>query len=218
MEELAGLEENDMYYWGQGFLLGLAYVAPIGMQNLFVLNNALLYQRRQALFSACVVIFFDVTLSLACFFGIGALMERYVWLQTGTLLIGGILVLTIGVGLLRKKTQMMPTESGKALSVGALLKEACIVTWCNPQAILDGTMMLGAFRAVLPATQSIVFLFGVVSASCAWFLGFTLLVSLLGQRFSSAVLRAINVLCGAVLVFYGANLLLQFIKLILGGT
>ena len=109
MEELAGLEENDMYYWGQGFLLGLAYVAPIGMQNLFVLNNALLYQRRQALFAACVVIFFDVTLSLACFFGIGALMERYVWLQTGTLLIGGILVLTIGVGLLRKKTQIPPT-------------------------------------------------------------------------------------------------------------
>ena len=207
-----------MYYWGQGFLLGLAYVAPIGMQNLFALNNALLYQRKQALFAACVVIFFDVTLSLACFFGIGALMERYVWLQTGTLLIGGILVLTIGVGLLGKKTQMMPTESGKALSVGALLKEACIVTWCNPQAILDGTMMLGAFRTVLPATQSIVFLFGVVSASCAWFLGFTLLVSLLGQRFSSAVLRAINVLCGAVLVFYGANLLLQFIKLTLGGT
>lgn len=162
--------------------------------------------------------FFDVTLSLACFFGIGALMERYVWLQTGTLLIGGILVLTIGVGLLRKKTQIPPTESGKALSVGALLKKACIVTWCNPQAILDGTMMLGAFRAVLPATQSIVFLFGVVSASCVWFLGFTLLVSLLGQRFSSAVLRVINVLCGAVLVFYGANLLLQFIKLTLGGT
>ena len=57
-----------MYYWGQGFLLGLAYVAPIGMQNLFVLNNALLYQRRQAFFAACVVIFFLCDVIVGLFF------------------------------------------------------------------------------------------------------------------------------------------------------
>lgn len=204
-----------MCYWEQGFLLGLAYVAPIGMQNLFVLNNALLYQRRQALFAAGVVIFFDVTLSLACFFGIGALMERYVWLQKTTLLIGGILVLKIGLGLLGKTTQTLYIKSDKALSVSSLLKKACIVTWCNPQAILDGTLMLGAFRTVLPVAQSIFFLFGVISASCMWFISLTLLISLLGQRFSSTVLRAVNLFCGAVLVFYGTNLLLQFIKLTL---
>ena len=33
----------------QGLTIGLAYVAPIGMQNLFVINSALTQPRRRAL-------------------------------------------------------------------------------------------------------------------------------------------------------------------------
>ena len=66
----------------QGLTMGLAYVAPIGMQNLFVINSALTRTRRNALITAVIVIFFDIVLSLACFFGIGALMQAHPWLQT----------------------------------------------------------------------------------------------------------------------------------------
>ena len=55
----------------QGLTMGLAYVAPIGLQNLFVINSALTHTRRRALLTALIVIFFDVTLALACFFGVG---------------------------------------------------------------------------------------------------------------------------------------------------
>ena len=47
--------------------MGLAYVAPIGLQNLFVINSALTHTRKCALLTALIVIFFDVTLALACF-------------------------------------------------------------------------------------------------------------------------------------------------------
>ena len=59
----------------QGLTIGLAYVAPIGMQNLFVINSALTQPRRRALLTALIVIAFDISLALACFFGIGALVE-----------------------------------------------------------------------------------------------------------------------------------------------
>ena len=61
----------------QGLSLGLAYVAPIGVQNLFVINAGLSQPRAAAYRTALIVIFFDVTLALAGFFGIGALIERY---------------------------------------------------------------------------------------------------------------------------------------------
>ena len=60
----------------QGLTMGLAYVAPIGMQNLFVINSALTNKRKRALLTALIVIFFDITLSLACFFGIGTIMQK----------------------------------------------------------------------------------------------------------------------------------------------
>ena len=72
----------------QGLLMGLAYVAPIGVQNLFVIDMALTQPRNRALQAALAVIFFDVTLALACFFGAGLLMSRHTWLQLGILLFG----------------------------------------------------------------------------------------------------------------------------------
>ena len=65
-----------MDFYIQGLTLGLAYVAPIGMQNLFVINSALTQTRLRALVTALIVIFFDVTLALACFFGIGLVMQN----------------------------------------------------------------------------------------------------------------------------------------------
>ena len=40
----------------QGLTIGLAYVAPIGMQNLFVINSALTQPRRRALLTALIVL------------------------------------------------------------------------------------------------------------------------------------------------------------------
>lgn len=60
-----------MKYLFQGFILGLAYVAPIGLQNLFVINTALTKKLKRALMTALVVIFFDVTLAFASFYGVG---------------------------------------------------------------------------------------------------------------------------------------------------
>lgn len=66
-----------MDFYIQGLTLGLAYVAPIGMQNLFVINSALTQPRWRALLTALIVIFFDITLAMACFFGIGLIMQKY---------------------------------------------------------------------------------------------------------------------------------------------
>ena len=68
--------------------MGLAYVAPIGVQNLFVIHSALAHPRRRALATAGIVIFFDVTLALACFFGVGVVMETFPVVRMAVLLAG----------------------------------------------------------------------------------------------------------------------------------
>ena len=87
----------------QGLTMGLAYVAPIGLQNLFVINTALTQKRSRAYLTALIVIFFDVTLAFACFFGIGAIMQRFEWLRMAVLLVGSGIVIWIGIGLLRDR-------------------------------------------------------------------------------------------------------------------
>lgn len=193
--------------------MGLAYVAPIGLQNLFVINSALTYTMQRALLTALIVIFFDVALSLACFFGIGTIMQRYDWLKQVILLFGSLIVIYIGVVLLRAKAEALD-EAVVPDSVAQTITTACVVTWFNPQAIIDGMMMLGAFRVTLSEAQSLTFIAGVVTASCLWFTGLTLLISIFRDRLDTVFLRRVNIVCGGVIVFYGVKLLLAFWKLV----
>ena len=130
----------------QGLTIGLAYVAPIGMQNLFVINSALTQPRRRALLTALIVIAFDISLALACFFGIGALVERFDWLQRLILIVGGCIVVWIGIGLLRDKPTL-DRDVDVSIPLPRLAAKAFVVTWINPQALIDGTMLFGSLPA-----------------------------------------------------------------------
>lgn len=197
-----------MDFYLQGLALGLAYVAPIGMQNLFVINSALTQTRLRALITALIVIFFDITLALACFFGIGLVMQKYPPVQLGILLLGGLVVVYIGISLLKSSVRQI--GGAQQMPLGKTVWAACVVTWFNAQAVIDGTMLLGAFKASMTEAQSLHFLFGVLSASCLWFVTLAMVVSLAGSLVTPRVLGVINKICGAVIAVYGLRLLWHF--------
>lgn len=201
-----------MDFYLQGLALGLAYVAPIGMQNLFVINSALTQTCLRALVTALIVIFFDVTLALACFFGIGLVMQNYPPVQLGILLLGGLVVVYIGVSLLKSSVRQI--GGAQQMPLGKTVWAACVVTWFNAQAVIDGTMLLGAFKASMTEVQSLHFLFGVLSASCLWFVTLAMVVSLAGSLVTPRVLGVINKICGAVIAVYGLRLLWHFAEII----
>lgn len=194
--------------------MGLAYVAPIGLQNLFVINTAISQPRHRAYITALIVIFFDVTLALACFFGVGIIMEQSEWLEMGILLVGSVIVIVIGIGLLRAAGKM-DSSTEVAVPILKVIATACVVTWFNPQALIDGSMMLGAFKATLPAAESSKFIIGVACASCCWFMGITTILSFLGAKITDKVLRVINIICGAVIILYGIKLGVNFVQILI---
>jgi L-lysine exporter family protein LysE/ArgO len=197
----------------QGLTMGIAYVAPIGLQNLFVINTALTQTKGRVYATALIVVFFDITLALACFFGIGLLIERWMPLRIGILLVGSLLVIWIGINLIRTKSTL---DTSKSVNIPILkvIWSACVVTWFNPQAIIDGTMMLGAFRATLDPSMSQFFILGVAVASTLWFLGISTLITFFSAKFTDKTLNWINIICGIIIVIYGIRLFFGFVVLI----
>lgn len=200
-----------MQLYLQGFIIGLAYVAPIGMQNLFVINSALTQPRKRAAMIALIVIFFDISLCFSCYFGIGAVVERFVWLQRAVLLVGGLIVMWIGFGLMREKPDL-DRSLDMSIPLPRLAWKAFAVTWVNPQALIDGTMLFGSFRAGNPGVGGVQLVLGSATASVLWFSGVTLLISLFSARFNAKILRLINLICGSILLIYGGRLILQFFQ------
>lgn len=94
-------------FFFQGLTMGLAYVAPIGMQNLFVIHSALSHSLRRAVATAFIVLFFDISLSLSCFYGIGTLLNHLPWLKVVILGTGTLLILYMAYGMIRRTWPMV---------------------------------------------------------------------------------------------------------------
>ena len=197
--------------------MGLAYLAPIGMQNLFVINSALNDSRKRAFLTAIIVACFDISLSASCFYGIGSIMEKYDFVKLAILLIGSIVVIKIGINLLKSRAENVKRECS-SMPIGKTITSACVVTWFNPQAIIDGTMMLGAFHVTLLSSQALPFMSGIISASFLWFTGLIFVISLFSKIFrgnnSSKVMTVVNRVCGTVIIIYGLNLLKVFFTML----
>lgn len=203
-----------MNFFLQGILMGFAYVAPIGLQNLFVINTALTQKPMRVFLIACIVAFFDVTLALACFYGIGAIMEHSLTLKMVILGVGSLIVMYIGIQLIRSK-EASQSNVNTDVSLLKAASMACAVTWFNPQALIDGTMMLGAFRAILTDEQGTLFITGVALASCLWFFGVSAFVSFFSEKFNPKILQIVNIGCGVIILFYGLKLAYNFVELFL---
>lgn len=195
----------------QGFVLGISYVAPIGMQNLFVINSGLRKKASQAFLISWIVVFFDIALALFCFYGIGGMLQKNQLLKQGILLVGGLAVVAIGIGLIRSKVEA-DREIDLNESLLKIIASAFLVTWANPQAIIDGTLLFGGFRASLPAGEIHFFMLGVALASFVWFNGLAAATSFFRKSFTNKVLKVINLVCGGILVVYGTRLILLFME------
>lgn len=192
----------------RGILIGFAFVAPIGMQNIYMFNNALSNKMSKALPYNFLVWFCDALFSFAAFYGIGALISANEIVKIIVMLVGGALTSYIGFNIIRSAKQTAIGSDSKKQTLKQALMTALIVSWGNPQAMIDGTMMLGASRATLTFEQSILFITGVVTASFIWDHGITIGFNLLRDKLPKKFLLAINLISGIIVAVYGLYLIL----------
>lgn len=193
----------------QGLLFGFAFVAPIGMQNIYIFNNGLAYSLRRGLLYSLCVWGPDTLFCLTIFNGMGTLLTLNQGLKLLVMILGGSLTVYIGWGIAKtakvtfSQTELPPRTIWQALGAGF------VVSWANPQAIIDGTLMLGAIRGTLTPGQSWEFFGGVITASLIWMLGMTVVFNLLKHRVPDKFLRAINLLSGLIVLGYGVVLVVK---------
>lgn len=199
-------------YLLQGLLFGLAYVAPIGTQNLYLINTAMQKNKSQIYKVALITVLFDISLAISCFFGIGILVQRYFLLKLAILLLGCIVITSIGIRLIRTSSQVSEDEKVDN-SLLRIIVSCFAVTWLNPQAIIDGSLLLGGFNASMPIEMSKYFILGVCIASFIWFNALAAFVGKFRNKFNR-VIKLINIICGVILIFYGLKLGYSFIQVI----
>ena len=197
----------------QGFIFGIAYVAPIGAQNLFVINTAVNNNYKYILKVTFIVIFFDISLALACFIGIGIIFEFIPFLKLIILGIGCIIITYMGICLIVKR-ERISVERKEHLDIKQIIISSFTVAWLNPQAIIDGTILFGSLRSTLPENTAYLFITGVCFASIIWFNVIALITHKIIDKFKNTI-KYVNIICGVILIFFGIKLGYSFIMILL---
>ncbi len=195
----------------QGLLLGFAYVAPIGTQNLYVINSSLQRNKKKSIQTLIVVIFCDISLALACYLGIGTLISKSEIVKGIIYFLGCIIVCKIGFSLIvssNREIEYKPIN----VSLMSVIISAFSVTWLNPQAIIDGSLLLGGFKSTLQGSENFYFILGFCIASMLWFTALTFLSYKLFSKMNKLI-KYINIVCGSILIFYALKLGYSFLKL-----
>src|SRR5699024_2419284 len=128
---------------------------------------------------------------------------------------GSLIVIYMGINLLRSQTTDISAEATTEMTLFKTISSAFVVIWFNPQAIIDGSMMLGAFQVTLPSYSHPIFIAGVGIASALWFILLSIFVSKFKDKFNAKVLSIINLVCGIIIILYGGKLFWYFITLLI---
>lgn len=200
----------------QALGLGLAYAMPLGPQNVYVIHSALTRPWSTAWRVPFVVSVVDVSLALACFYGIGVLLETSQFLRPTILAIGSLFLIFIGIRIILDRKKILGQRSEEeSIRWSRILRSAFILTWLNPQAILDGSLLFGSYRASLDSSSIPLFLLGITAASPIWFFSLSALVGWWRPDSVEKLFGVVSWICGLILVAYGINLGLQFSQVVL---
>lgn len=200
-------------YFLQGLLVGLATFAPVGMQNLFIINTALVQPVRRIILTLIILALFDMSLSAAAFYGIGAVLEMWPITKLIILILGGLLIVYMGGNIFRTEPDIRNVNTH--IPIKKIIISAIAVSWGNPQAILDATMMLGAFQANIPKEGIYYFFAGFLTMTPMWFGALATTMHLLAKKIKITHMAWINRFCGTVLVIYGVKLFIDGVSMLL---
>lgn len=191
----------------KAFLIGIASLLPIGVQNLYILNKSIEGNRRQAIIIALCLIGFDISMILTSFAGAGYMVTFFGAYSYVLSVAGGMVLISIGIALL--KTKEPTIKDDKDVKVASIIATCFVFTWLNPQAIIELTLLMAGFKSVLSQKESLWFVFGFCSASIVWFISLATIGKALSNKLNRGLYRYINMGSGCLMIFFGISLLIS---------
>lgn len=195
-----------------GLLLGFAFCAPIGPQNIFVISSAMARRPASAMLVGLLVSLVDMSLGLSCFFGMGKILSQHDLAINALLFCGSLFLLWSAIKLFRSSRSGISLSEPRILSLPRILAAAIILTWFNPQAILDGSIFLGASRGSIGNASIAFFLLGMTLASATWFVGLAWSASVLRERLKTNIFSWVQFGSASILLGFGIHFGFQFIQ------
>ena len=154
----------------QGLTLCFSLIITIGIQNSFVLKQGILKSHNLLIATLCSL--GDAILIIAGVYGFGKILATH-QLLLDFFYWGGVIFL-FGYGLTSfysafKNNRLDLDSQPRILDFKEALIKTLVVTFLNPNAYLDGCVLIGSISSKILEEEKFSFTLGAISASCIWF-------------------------------------------------
>lgn len=207
-----------------GLLVGLASAAPLGPQNAYLLQVGLQLPTTRAWGAAALVVGLDVSVSLVGASLAGRLLSAAPGLRVPALAVGAAVLLLMGGQILwrtrprrspRHLLELTTTTSAadgspaSAWSRRRLVLGALAVTWLNPSALLDSSLLFGGLVASTRLADLPLLVLGLCAASVLWTAGLVGVLRAVRARLVERARCWMERAAGAVVVAVGLRFAAQ---------
>lgn len=194
-----------------GFFLTLSLIMAIGAQNAFILRQGLL---RQHVFVLCLICAIsDAVLISAGIAGLGTLVSSSPSLLKAVSLGGAIFLFAYAALAFYRawRPQALHAAGSGGMSLKAAVAACLAFTFLNPHVYLDTVVLVGSLSAQYSGTSRLLYGFGAILASTAWFFALGYGARLLQPVFARpSAWRVLDILIGIVMAVIGVGLLRGF--------
>ncbi|CAM2999587.1 LysE/ArgO family amino acid transporter [Paenibacillus sediminis] len=161
-----------------GFILAFGLILPLGVQNVFVLNQGIsqpsLWRALPVVIAAALC---DTILILVAVLGVAGVVMMFTWIQTVLYAAGMVFLIYMGWVIWKSDSpaSFANTDSQERISTRKQVTFALSVSLLNPHAILDTIGVIGTSSLNYSGSEKASFTAATILVSWIWF--FTLAVS-----------------------------------------
>jgi threonine/homoserine/homoserine lactone efflux protein len=205
-----------VFFLLKGVVVGLSISAPVGPMGLLCIRRTLSAGRVSGIVTGVGVATADAFYSSVAAFGLALVSSFLLDHRFALRLAGGSVLCLLGIRIFLQKTQrVIPAAKLPIMRLLSAYFSALLLALSNPvgivffTAVFAGSGLAETGGNYLGACMLVA---GVCSGSLIWWVFLSTCVSLLGARFSPAILARVNQASGALIAIFGIVVLAQLMS------
>lgn len=197
------------YFW-KGLLIGLIFGVPAGAIGALTVGRTLEKGFAAGFLTGMGSSAADLIYSCVGVFGITVVSDFLSARQTMLQVTGGILILLLGFGILRKKEQVMVQNESKGTLAFCFLS-AFTTAFVNPVTVFSFMAAFAAFgiHGGLSVKQGAVLIVGILMGTLCWWLILSGITAHFRDRITGKIYRWLNCILGCLMTGFGIVMIIQ---------
>ena len=201
-----------MIYFLKGILIGLLFGIPIGAVGALTIRRTIIYGRTAGFLSGLGCSTADLCYSCISIFGFTLISDYLLQYQTGITFIGGLLIVLMGIGFIRKK-QAAVQDTASSAKLFSFFASSFLIAITNPATIVTfllafSIFQIGEIHSIWEGSATV---FGILAGTCIWWTLISLGIGSVCKKITEKKIAGINYILGLLVLLFGAIILVKSI-------